>query len=247
MDYVLPVALISAEILGFIISDIIFLGFDFTSAGSNIVDSGDLVFHFKGLRIVLTPVLFRHLPETVIDLLYVSILIKAHVLQGFLTGHVLKLLSCLIRRTFCLGYCFVVVFADHSPELVTAEYSYALDKAQAVIVDKGDRLKSALLKIVEKHFLAPEDVLLVKLRILSEVYCHYLTRVSHSHVSGMHHGRSVIVSCNFALQYNKDDVIVLPVLYINLFRIKYFVHLTPVLQAFDRKTHYIHRSGLDIG
>ena len=62
----------------------------------------------------------------------------------------------------------------------------------------------------------------------------------------MHHRSPEIISDNFALQYNKDDIIVLLVLNIYKFRIEYFVHLSPVLQALHNQADYIHGSCLNI-
>ena len=70
--------------------------------------------------------------------------------------------------------------------------------------------------------------------------------MSQDHIGRMHHRSPEVISDDFALQYNKDDIIVLPVLYVYMFRIKYFVHLSPVLQAFDRKTHNIHGGILNV-
>ena len=217
MDYRLPVTLISSEILGLALPLLLLPDSYITSSGCNVIDSRYLLFHSHGFGIVLASVFFGHLPETVVDLFDVGITSESHVPESLLAGHG-RILTADIRAggiSPCLD--LLIALADYRSEFVAAEYPYALNDLKIVVIDESQCLKAALLKIVEKDLLAPVKIFLREIRIGFKVYCHYLARMTHDHIGSMHHGRSVIISDSFALQYNKDDVIVLLVLYTELF------------------------------
>ena len=77
--------------------------------------------------------------------------------------------------------------------------------------------KPVLLKVWNQDLLTPLDISFIRLDVCPEIDDKDLARMPHDHIGRMHQRSPEIISYCFALQYNKDDIIVLPVLCIYVY------------------------------